>query len=71
MFFELCITWCTRHRSVLSVGRRVGRGGHYRWPQHGRTKRDLCLQHCLVHTLDLCLYTQTLIGDGLNVHAQS
>ena len=60
-----CITWCTRHRSVLSVGRRVGRGVHCRWPQCGRTEQDLCLKHCLVHSLDLCLCTRTLIVDDL------
>ena len=30
----------------------------------GRTKQDLCLQHCLVHALDLCLCTRILIGNG-------
>ena len=35
---RVTVTWCTRHMSAPSEGRRADRGDRYRWLPHGRTE---------------------------------
>ena len=35
---RVTVTWCTRHTSAPSEGRRADRGDRYMWPPHDRTE---------------------------------